>query len=171
MSLLKTTCKAADRIRIMSGRVAWRHRTEQSRAFVTVSPFTLCVCACTCVWITTSIHAHSYRVRAPPTAEWLWIECSVPGSCGRGSRTGSDPACSSVPARSSPGPRYWRPPPGHNPDTSSFSFSTVKQMEQSSPGKLWLYLFCNISIKPDWKELLFCSMLSYTISSMSLPMT
>lgn len=82
-----------------------------------------------------------------------WVFC-VPGSCGRGSRRGSDPACSSVPARLNPGPRYWQPPPVQNPKTSSFSFSTVQQMEHPMAVKLCITLFCSLFY--CWRCLVVC---------------
>lgn len=188
MSLLKTTCKAADKIRIMSGRVAWRHSVEQSVCdCVTVHVHTaqhhkhctLCVCVSVkaskccrchiravsqlneCSKSKSNITFEHWKVMKKATiVKWIkeknliikiphdvclyffkaWprqnncrvmvdLCFSVPGSCGRGSRRGWDPACSSGPAHSSPGLRYWRPPPGQNPETLSFTFSEVKQLE------------------------------------------
>lgn len=173
MSLLKTTCKAADKIRIMSGRMAWRDSVEQSVCdCVTLHSITStahCVCGCERVCSShkcSRCHSKAVSLLWPSSAEksnitfkLLWTlkfmkrkakntlqsmslffkawttekNCKaivelffvVPGSCGRGSRRGSDPECSSVPAHSSPGPRYWRPPPGQRPERLSPTFSHV----------------------------------------------
>lgn len=162
MSLLKTTCKAADRIRIMSGRVAW---TQQRRVFLNDwSDFVSYTCAHFQPWqvqkcfgenSTSSQHEppapHHDQTHADAQgtvihANWilsssnckththiiiitvLWLtQLSLPGSCGRGSRRGWGPGCSSAPTHWSPGLRYWPPPPGETRDALLIKLPTDNQ--------------------------------------------